>query len=108
MNSKEAASIVARRLSQRGYIKLMYDIAESFHVTVEGMLGNGKRRSNVVARHALWAAIYRDGRLSFTEMGALFGRDHTTILYGVHKHLDAAIAKPSVNDDNGSAQEKVA
>lgn len=109
MNSKTESSIIARRLSQRGYLELAHAIAVRCHVTVEDMLGRSKKKSHVAARHELWHAIYADGRLSFPEIGDIVDRDNSSIVYGVKKCAAMTIANVRCNDDSVvSTAEKVA
>ena len=42
-----------------------------------------RRRRCARARHAVWWALYNSTSLSLPNLGKSFGRDHTTVLYGV-------------------------
>jgi chromosomal replication initiation ATPase DnaA len=99
MSVRIQASIVARKLKQRGLLDAAHRAAERFHVTVEAMLGRDRHKSASAARHALWAEIYDLDLLSLPELGEVFDRDHTTILAGVRKHLAVTVARtqPSAN-----------
>jgi chromosomal replication initiation ATPase DnaA len=90
---KIEASIIARRLSKRGYLTLARHVAEKCHVTVEDMLSRSKRKSHVIARHMLWFAIYSDGNLSYPEMAEIFERDNSTIYVAVDNMTERTIAK---------------
>ncbi len=62
------------------------EIAAFHGVTIEGALGMSQRRSVSAARQHIWAELYQRTSLSYPELGALFGRDHSTIRYGVEAH----------------------
>jgi chromosomal replication initiation ATPase DnaA len=68
----------------------LLDVAESiarYHgVTKEDALGRSHRRAPSAARQHLWAELYQRTSMSYSDLGALFGRDHTTIITGVAAH----------------------
>lgn len=60
--------------------KIIKEEADYFGITVEQLLGPSRRREYVEARNR---AIVRtaEGRLSTVQIGKIFNRHHTTILY---------------------------
>lgn len=60
-------------------------VAERFDVTVDDLKGRDRHKQVTAARHvAMWAV--RQRKLSFPEIGRLFGnRDHTTVMNAVRK-----------------------
>lgn len=66
-------------------------IAESECVLLEDMLGRKRTARSTRARHRLWATVRASSDFSLPELARMFGRDHTTILYGIRKH-EAALA----------------
>jgi chromosomal replication initiation ATPase DnaA len=59
------------------------------------LLGRCRTMSVGRARNALYAALRAAG-LSYPEIGALLGRDHTTVMHGVRKAGAASAAKVRV------------
>jgi chromosomal replication initiation ATPase DnaA len=54
-------------------------------VTLAGVLGQSRLASVVRARHDLWAMCRWSLGMSYGELGALFGVDHTTVVSAVRK-----------------------
>lgn len=47
----------------------------------------GRRRLHAVARHAVWYALWKDEGWAYHRIARWFGRDHTTIAYGLGCHI---------------------
>jgi chromosomal replication initiation ATPase DnaA len=60
-------------------------IAARYHVTETELTGTVRTQQVVRARHALWAEMKALG-FSWSEMGRIFQRDHSSIFYGVRNH----------------------
>lgn len=108
MNKSSHASIIAKRLSARGYLTLAHEIAVRHHVTFEDMVSKSKRKSIADARHALCYALYTDGRLSYPEIASLLDFDCSTIIYAVKKCSARAIANPKPDSDIAVSESEVA
>jgi chromosomal replication initiation ATPase DnaA len=109
MNTKQsAASIIAKRLSARGYLALAHSVAASCHVTFEDMVSRSRKKSHAAARQALWFALYSDGRLSYPELGEIFEVDNSTICYAIKKCSARAIANPKSDSDIAVSESEVA
>jgi chromosomal replication initiator protein len=59
--------------------------AQTCGLSVEDIVGEKKSRRLVIARHYAMNRVYYETNLSLPEIGRLFGRDHTTIIYGVDR-----------------------
>ena len=59
-------------------------VAAEFGVTVAALTGADRRRPVTAARQA---AMYlcRDAGMTYPRIGAVFGRDHATVMYGVNR-----------------------
>jgi chromosomal replication initiator protein len=58
-------------------------LAAHYHdLSVRDLLGDSKRKSICEARFAAWLGVREAMGLSYPELGAMFGRDHTTIMQG--------------------------
>lgn len=56
-----------------------------FDVPRRAIAGNCRTRPTARARQAVYAALYLGCHTSFADVGKALGRDHTTVLYGVHQ-----------------------
>ena len=62
-------------------------IAEKSGLTLKDILGTSRLRVIVKARHAAWAHVARTQPwISSPQLGRMFNRDHSTILFALHKH----------------------
>lgn len=79
-NSDDAR--VHAELTRMNLLSLVKDVASSFLVPYGVILGRGRTKRVSAARQEVWARMYECG-FSLPEIGFMFGRDHTTILYGI-------------------------
>lgn len=56
-------------------------------VREEDILGKCRTNSVVFARHMFFVRLWRKYNMSFVEIGAATGRDHTTVMYAVQNAL---------------------
>lgn len=70
--------------------------AEIYGVPPVVLLGRGRETHVTRARHMVWAALYQacDGTIS--QIARAFGRDHTTVLYGIRVAMARAVEDPAV------------
>jgi Bacterial dnaA protein helix-turn-helix len=78
--------------------RIIHVAAEVFCITEEELLGHSRKCHFVVPRQAAMAVARRFSRLSLPQLGRIFGRDHTTVLYAVRRaehdaKLQEAVAK---------------
>lgn len=69
---------------------LAESIAKQTSISPELQLGRSHLPSIVRARHALMAALWRSG-CSTSEVGAILGRDHSTVIMALRKTLGADV-----------------
>lgn len=71
-------------------------VASHFDLSIEELKGKGKARRLSWPRRVAFALLRRHLRLSYPAIGALFGRDHTSVLFALRtadkERLAAAIA----------------
>jgi chromosomal replication initiation ATPase DnaA len=72
-------------LEERDLLLLAKQFAKAHSVTLEEMLGADRCRPAAAARHEFWTHLYDQGHWSYPRIGALFGRDHSSISYAVRK-----------------------
>lgn len=90
------AKYVRRDLERRGLLELVVSICVDHGVTIDNIAAGSKQRSIAHARHHIFAAIRSIARLSFTEIGNLFGRDHTSVIHGIEAHHKRAEISPLI------------
>jgi hypothetical protein len=56
------------------------------YIESEGLNGRSREQFYVFRRHYLCYALYRTQELTLGEIGALFNRDHSTVLNSIRKH----------------------
>ena len=56
------------------------------YIESEGLNGRSRDQFYVFRRHYLCYALYRTQELTLGEIGALFNRDHSTVLNSIRKH----------------------
>lgn len=62
-------------------------IADAYGLTWAEITGSSQRRRIAHPRqHAFWALRELCPHLSLPQIGMMFGKDHTTVLYGIRKH----------------------
>lgn len=83
---------VISRLRAHGLLEIVEATARDHHTTTFAICGRGRQRTVSAARQSAWTRIRALG-LSLPEIGALFGRDHTTVLHGLRKARLSATAK---------------
>jgi len=64
-------------------------VAKKHGVSVAELLGRGRTASIARARRELYAVTKDTLGLSYPETGALFGRDHTTIMHACSEYAAA-------------------
>jgi hypothetical protein len=69
--------------------QIMQDVAHKHGLTVEQLRGRKHRLLYAKARNEAYYELRKDGTRSLTVIGQLFsGRDHTTVLQGINKHME--------------------
>lgn len=61
---------------------LLEEIAAEYRLTRDFLLGRSKRRDIVEARFVAMAAIRDQLRLSYPDVGAIFNKDHGSVMHG--------------------------
>jgi chromosomal replication initiation ATPase DnaA len=57
-------------------------VSAIYNVPVRRIMGVSQERQDVNARHAAWWVAYETGRLTTVQLGKIFRRHHTTVVYG--------------------------
>jgi len=83
--SKPIANIIVD-LAERDLIDLGRRVAAKHACTLEEAVSQARTQAFVDARHELWAILQATGNWTYKRIGALFGRDHTSVIHGVRQH----------------------
>ena len=91
------------------WLPAVKEVARKHRVTLEELLGRRRRGPEASARHELWHRLYEEIP-SLPKLGEIFGRDHTTVMAGVHKHdlpVDAVwlVATPETSPSSCAPEE---
>lgn len=77
----------ANRRSAKPVQVIVAEVAEAYGCTSAEVFGRSRNRAISAARHAAYYEVKTQRPwLSLPQVGRIFGRDHTTILYGIRKH----------------------
>jgi hypothetical protein len=71
-------------------------VCEHFNVTKKNLMGTSRKQIFVYPRHLANYLIRKTTRLRVTEIGKVFGRDHTFVVFATKKIKD----KISINEDD--------
>lgn len=74
---------VLHKLESCGLSGILSHIAARFDVTPAQIAGRSKKKTIVAARHEMWLCLHRTRGKSTTEIGDLWGMDHTTVCSGI-------------------------
>lgn len=78
---------IIERLAERELLDIAARFAREHDVTVRELVGPSHQRACAWARQAMWNYLQGLGHWSYSRIGELFGRDHSTIMAGVRQHL---------------------
>lgn len=76
---------IMERLEGRGLLDLVAEICREHHVPIAEVLSRRRNAPIAAVRKVVWAELYHDRGLSYPDIGRLFGRDHSTVLFGVRQ-----------------------
>ena len=66
--------------------EIIYRAARKHHVSVADIKSASRKHETVLARNEAAYEIRNQRGLSLHQIGALFGRDHSTIFHGINRH----------------------
>lgn len=65
---------------------LLERTAREGHVTYAALMSRSKTKAVARARHRAMALLRNSTEMSYPEIARVFGRDHTTVMYGVARY----------------------
>lgn len=89
---KQALSIMRKNGVPEWMRDLVLCAAQDHGVSPVDIVGKTRKRTVVAARNQVWYTIRErnPSRYTWPMIGRWFGRDHTTVIYGVSKHAEEA------------------
>ena len=89
---ERSSETIAGELAARTLLPLVLSVCERRGVLLDEVCGRRRSQAVVAARQEVWYLLRNDPdrRFSFSELGRLFDRDHTTIRAGVLAHARSA------------------
>jgi len=79
-------STPARAIPVPSWRQITEEVAARHQVKWDEITGSNRERRVSWARHEAMALIYAEGKLSTTQIGDRFGRDHTTVIYATRAY----------------------
>jgi aspartate carbamoyltransferase regulatory subunit len=73
-------------LRKRDWIKITNEIIDAREISWRELVSPNRNYRLVAARHHVWYAIRLELKLSYPQIAAKFGRDHTTVMHGCQQH----------------------
>lgn len=73
------------KLKPEGIFKLETVICKAAGITLDELIGRERSPRYVRARHAVWYLANEYMEYSYSQLGAYYDRDHTTVAYGCQK-----------------------
>lgn len=65
-------------------MRMVAAVADEHGVEPREIMSGSRRKAPSRARQDCWARLRREG-LSYPQIGRMFGRDHSTVVYGVQR-----------------------
>lgn len=62
---------------------IMFKYCERYRITFDDLRGRSRKQPLARIRQDCMAEVYHNTKLSTTNVGRLFDRDHTTIIHGI-------------------------
>lgn len=87
---------VASKLEVRGLLPMLDEVCAIRGVTRADICGRSRMQSAAHARAEVWFLMrtFPERAYSSTEIGAIFDRDHTTVLTGIKGHIRRMVGAP--------------
>ena len=65
---------------------LIRSVAQEHHIPEEWILSRSRSPKTARARWAVWATMYLEWRMSYSEIGRIWHYNHKTVAYGVRRY----------------------
>jgi chromosomal replication initiator protein len=85
-----------------GRMALINAVADKYKIDRDLMFSQTKAEPIVRARHEAFYRLRTEKKLSYTQIGKIFYRDHSTVMHGVEKFYTNYVDKKHLNEPNKS------
>ena len=72
--------------------RIVSQVSEAHHMTCKDLIGPCRTGLVSRARHEAMYRMRQELELSFSQIGRIFQRDHTSVIYGIHRHTERVSA----------------
>lgn len=91
--------------ARRRTAAVLASVCEYTDVTMEQLMSNRRHPAISQARHIAFYFLHEQIRLSYPEIGRIFGKHHTSVMHGV-KVVRASLEREGVREMLGEIQER--
>lgn len=74
-------------LLERDLHKILSDVCLKHGITIREACAGDKKHTAVIARRAMYMHLYVNMNWSYSDIGRLFGIDHTTVIAQLNRHI---------------------
>lgn len=85
------------------WMRILHAVAKNHGVAASEILGNSRKRHVINARFEVFYRLRIDLAMSYTKIGTVFHKDHSTILHGVNKVRKKLLDETKKADKNDQA-----
>lgn len=88
MNSPRLPPLPGLVLNETGairWMRIMHAVAKQHGIDAKEIMGESRKRHVIVARFEVFYRLRIDLAMSYTKIGCIFHKDHSTIIHGVNK-----------------------
>lgn len=83
--TKLSVQVICANLARHHAMSFVRKVCAEYGVSLHDVLVQNRTKTVVQARHRIWTIFRHTLDLSYPEIGAVFGVDHTTVVCAVHK-----------------------
>jgi chromosomal replication initiation ATPase DnaA len=77
--------VLRNMFNKRTSRRIIAEVARDHGITPDDIMGECRRPEFAWPRHEAMRQVYQETGLSFSAIGRIFGRDHTTVMNGVKR-----------------------
>jgi chromosomal replication initiation ATPase DnaA len=97
-----SAVAIVEALRARDLLGIVEGVCRRRGITLADLCNRGRTQAVARARHEVWWTLRHDPghHFSLAEIGAIFGRDHATVLHGIDAHRARLADGPAAVDSD--------
>lgn len=104
MNSPRLPPIPGLVLNETGairWMRIMHAVAKQHGIDPKEIMGESRKRHVILARFEVFYRLRIDLAMSYTKIGCIFHKDHSTIIHGVNKVRQKLLDEKKRRADDG-------